>query len=502
MDDVVSTPSGRLRGREMPGVMAFRGVPYGAPPVGARRFRAPEPAAPWQGEREAREVGATAPQVIGLMRDLPPQSEDCLTLNVWTPALQGRRPVMVFVHGGAFTTGSSAHPMYDAGALAARGDVVVVSFNYRLGVLGFADLAALDGSAFDSNPGLRDQLLALRWVQQHIEAFGGDPEQVTLFGQSAGAMSAVTLLASVQSEGLFSRVIAQSGAGHHTVARDESGRIAERFCAQLGVGAGALERLRALPLDQLLEAQAKTLRGWVRVGTAERPLRSAAMTLVPAIDGELIDAPPVDIAGRGAARDIPLLVGTNRDEWDFWLFLSDPSKRKLDEASMLKVVEKRVPGRGREAVALYRALTPDAPVYRSYGTFETDRVFGVPARRLAERRAAAGARSWLYEFDWPSTLFGGDMGALHTLEVPFVLGSVDEDYGRLFTGGGEGPQRLSGRMMDAWVAFARTGDPSTEALGEWPAFAPATPARMRLAARSGMQPCPAAAREPFWRELL
>jgi para-nitrobenzyl esterase len=494
MDEVVSTPSGRLRGREQAGVLSFRGVPYGAPPVGALRFRAPQPAPPWRGEREALEPGPTAPQVLGLMRDLPEQSEDCLTLNVWTPGTSGRHPVMVFLHGGGFTSGSAMHPMYDGAALALRGDVVVVSLNYRLGLLGFGDFAALDAHRFDSNPGLRDQLLGLSWVQRHIESFGGDPDRVTLFGQSAGAMCTVTLMASEASAGLFSRAIAQSGAGHHTAPRDESARIAGGVIQELGIRDGELEKLRGVPLERMLRAQESAARGWLRVGSRERPLRSAALTLVPTIDGDLVPEAPVDAAAGERATRIPLLTGTNHDEWDFWLFLSDPKKRQLDDASMLKVLEKRVPGHGAEALELYRAHASGAPVYRAYGAFETDRVFGVPAERLAQQRARGGGATYLYEFDFRGPLFDGDLGTMHTMEVPFVLGGVDDGFGQLFTGGGEAPCALSRRVMDAWVA--------TDALGCWDAYDGTRPRRMRLARDHGMQDCPDDARWHFWDALL
>jgi para-nitrobenzyl esterase len=409
---------------------------------------------------------------------------------------------MVWIHGGGFTAGSAMHDMYDGAELARRGDVVVVAINYRLGVLGFADFAALDAEGFDSNPGLRDQLEALRWVQTHAEAFGGDPERVTVFGQSAGAMSVSTLLCSPRSEGLMHRAIAQSGAGHHCAERDESGRIAELLLRELNLGRRELDALREQPVQALLDAQQACSRQWVRAGRPGRPLRIAAMTLVPAIDGDLVPEAPVAAAGRGAAREVPLITGYTADEWDYWLYLADPHKRTLDEAALHKVVERRLPGQGADAVAAYRGVLGDIPPFRIYGAIETDRVFGVPAQRMAEERAQAGAETFFYHFDFRSPLYDGELGAMHAMEVPFVFGTVDDGFGQLFTGGGEPARTLAGRMLDAWARFAHGQAPGTDALGDWPVYDPSAPRRMRLAPDCRVEPQPDDGRTAFWDGVL
>jgi para-nitrobenzyl esterase len=510
---VVSLSLGQLAGEQQSGLFVFRGVPYARPPIGALRFRAPEPPAPWSGVRDALAPGPTAPQALGMMRDLAAQDEDCLQLNVWSPRLTGSRPVMVFIHGGGFTTGASTHPMYDCGALARRGDVVVVSFNYRLGALGFADLVALGDERFaaDSNVGLRDQLAALRWVQAHIADFGGDPAQVTVFGQSAGAMSVVALLTSPASNGLFSRAIAQSGAGHHALARSQAAGIAERLLDALGIGPHDLPRMRELPASAIAQAQVACVTTRTTVGVPDKPLFNGAMGLLPVIDGDLIPELPVLAAARGAGSNVPVLIGTTRDEQRFWIFLSDVQKRDLDDDGLLRVLDKRVPGRAREVSAAYRALLARADLlpWHLYSAIETDRVFAVPAQRLCEARVHAArstpsaAGTYLYHFDWRGPLFEGQLGACHTMDVPFALGTVDESFGRVFTGGGAAARALSDGMMDAWIAFARSGDPSCERLGAWPRFsAPTERVCMQLAQRCEPGPLPHHTLQPLWDSLI
>jgi para-nitrobenzyl esterase len=510
MSAVVSTSLGQLAGEQQSGLYVFRGVPYARPPVGPLRFRAPQPPVPWTGVRSALTPGPTAPQVLGLMRDLAAQDEDCLQLNVWTPRLSGRRPVLVFIHGGGFTGGASTHPMYDGGALARRGDVVVVSFNYRLGALGFADLGALGDERFgaDSNVGLRDQLAALHWVQAHIADFGGDPGQVTVFGQSAGAMSVAALLTSPAGKGLFNRAIAQSGAGHHALARSQAAGVAERLLDALGIGPHELARLRELPAEAIAQAQPAAVTTRTTIGLPDKPLYNGAMGLLPVIDGDVVPELPVLAAARGAGADVPLLLGSTRDEQRFWIFLSDPRKRELDETGLLRVLDARVPGRARDVCDAYRALLGDGrQPWHAFSAIETDRVFALPAQRLCEARVRApgdgSAGTYLYHFDWRGPLFEGELGACHTMDVPFVLGGVDEGFGRVFSGGGAAARALSDRVMDAWLAFARTGDPSCERIGAWPRFSAARDATcMQLAQRCELTAAPHVALNELWSGLV
>jgi para-nitrobenzyl esterase len=505
----VTTKLGALEGEALSvngqAVLSFRSIPYAAPPVGARRFRAPEPPLPWVHKRDARTRGPTAPQILGVMRDLPDQSEDCLHLNVWTPGLTGARPVIAFFHGGAFVTGSSQHTMYDAHALAQRGDVVVVSFNYRLGALGYADLGALGEASFDAdaNNGLRDQIAALQWIREHIDAFGGDPENVTLLGQSAGAMSVSTLLSVPSAYPLYRRVIAQSGGAHHVTNREHSARMARLLLDALKVSPRELHKLRELPFAQIAAAQAECMRSFILVGPDDRPLYSGSMTLIPVVDGELIPRAPIDTLASGQGSAAPLLTGSNRDENRFWTVLIDSSKlQTLDETALHKIIDRRLPDDAERVIAAYRARMPSAKAWEVYSAIETDRMFRLPATRIAQARAPHRQSTFLYAFDFVGPLFDGELGACHTMEVPFVFGIVDAGFGRVFTGGGPDAQTLSDRILDAWLSFVRTDAPSCASLGPWPAYAatPDTPA-MRLGREPGLQPLHHPA-DTLWDELV
>ncbi|UCE85129.1 MAG: carboxylesterase/lipase family protein [Deltaproteobacteria bacterium] len=482
MGMVVGTRNGRLEGTTERGVASFRGIPFARPPVGPLRFQPPEPPQAWDGVRSARAFGASAPQsppvtrLIQQMVGAAPgvQSEDCLTLNVWTPAADGRtRPVMVWIHGGAFVMGSGATRLYSGARLARRGDLVVVSVNYRLGALGFLNLRALrpgDGNA-SSNLGLRDQIAALEWVRDNIEAFGGDPENVTIFGESAGGMSVATLLGTPRAQGLFQRAIAQSGAAHNVSSTDDAGAVAERFLSRLGVDPGGGAALRDVSVADILHAQRDT--------SLALGMPSGALPWQPSLDGELLSQPPLEAVGRGLARSVPLLVGTNRDEWKLFM-LGDPKGRRLDEAGLRRRLERVLPGRdargeplAERAFEAYRESGADArrpTASERWVAFQSDRIFHVPAARLAERQSAHAPDTYAYRFDWTPPFLDGVMGAFHGLEVPFVFGTLRDPMLRAAIGWAPSARRLSQRMQDAWIAFARSGRPHHEALPAWPAY--------------------------------
>lgn len=507
----VTTQLGALEGEALTvhgaTVLSFRGIPYAAPPLGPLRFRAPEPPRPWAHKREARTRGPTAPQILGVMRDLPPQDEDCLLLNVWTPSLHGARPVIAFFHGGAFVTGSSQHTMYDAHVLSQRGDCVVVSFNYRLGALGYGDFGALGEASFeaDTNVGLRDQIAALAFIREHIADFGGDPDQVTLLGQSAGAMSVSTLLGVPSAYPLYQRVVAQSGAAHHVTSREHSARMATLLLDTLRIAPRELHKLRELPFAQLVAAQAKCLSSFLLVGPEDRPLYSGGMTLIPVVDGELIPRPPIETIASGQGSPAPLLTGSNQDENRFWSVLIDSDKiQSLDDAGLIKVIDRRLPDDAERVIAAYRARMPDAKPWEVYAAIETDRMFRLPALRIAQARAPHAQPTFLYAFDYVGPLFEGALGACHTMEVPFVFGIVDAGFGRVFTGGGPDAQLLCDRMLDAWLGFVRNGDPSCASLGPWPRFHEAQPAgaqAMRLGRAPGLT-CAHRDGDELWHDLV
>lgn len=503
MNPVATTHEGRLEGEfGAHGVSVFRGVSYAAPPVGALRLRAPVPMRTWQGTRDARRFRAPAPQDHGPLLDISTPDEDCLTLNVWTPACdRRRRAVMVWIHGGSFTVGSGAQGVYDGSMLAEHGDVVVVTLNYRLGALGFSFLRDLLGPAHElaSNPGLLDQLAALAWVQRNIDAFGGNPDNVTVFGGSAGAMCIGSLLAVPRAQGLFRRAILQSGAAHHATSRDDASRIAEVLLHRLGVDPNRPDKLWSVPAAAIVMAQRACLRETILRGPRTRRLPQGAMTLIPVGDGELLPDGPFDAIAAGAARGVDLLIGTNEDEWNYFLFLVEADKQELDEATLHKVCEQRLPGRGSEAVALYRSvlggrLSPAG----IYAAIESDRTFRIPVLRLAEAQLAHRGTTFMYRFGFHSPMFGGEMGACHGLETPFVFGTVDGEFGRAFSGGGAQAVDLSRRMRAAWAAFAHTGDPNHEGLPEWRPYEPSRRETMRLAPHCELQSAPLEAVRPFW----
>ena len=473
---VVDTTSGKLEGLAEAGLQVFRGIPFAAPPVGELRLRAPRAVKPWTGVRPATEFGCWSPQnspATTLSGQLPgEQAEDCLSLNVWTPAADSaRRPVLVWIHGGGFIGGSGAMNLYAGARLAARGDVVVVTVNYRLGILGFlahpdlADSDAADGAAgATGNWGLLDQVAALRWVRDNIAGFGGDPDNVTVFGESAGGMSVSDLLAMPSTEGLFRRAIVQSGPPN-AVSMEKAEGITAKLLAELGVTSVAA--LRELPQQTLLDAQAKLV--------AER--RSEGLPLLPVVDEVTIPLAPQRAIAAGVARDIELLIGTNRDEAKMFM-VADPKNRDPDEGVLHRRIE-----------AILRAndivLSPDDLIdgYRNareargqstsprelWSAIDSVRMFRIGSIRAAESQSAF-TPTYMYLFDWESPAMGGALGACHALELPFVFGTLHDPGIDKFAGSGPDATRLSEQMMDAWLAFARTGNPNTDGVPEWTAY--------------------------------
>jgi para-nitrobenzyl esterase len=455
---IVKTTAGLVRGRAADGVLEFLGIPYAGPPDGPRRFRPPEPVSPWPGVRDAVEFGPIAPQepgaTAGFIPADAPQDEDCLSLNVWTPAAEdGGRPVMVWIHGGAYRGGASRSPLYHGAALARRGDVVLVTVNYRLGALGFLAHPDLGGG----NWGLLDQIEALRWVGANAAAFGGDPANVTVFGESAGAGSVSLLLAAPPARGLFARAMVQSGAPNG-LPLASAARLAE--AAAEATGASSVEDLRRLPVEVLLKAQLELD-------------RKQAMTFLPAVDGALFTRRPIELLREGAAGGIPVVVGTNRDEWKLWA-AADPHSRDLSEEGLRRRLERRLTGGVEEVIEVVTAersaRAESTQPNDLWFAIETERFFRVPAIRLADALSAHEPRTFVYLFTWGSPAMRGWLGACHGLEIAFALGTQGRPETAAFTGGGPDADRLAGQMMDAWAALARTGDPSTDGLGRWPAY--------------------------------
>jgi para-nitrobenzyl esterase len=399
------------------------------------------------------------------------QSESCLSLNVWTPGLDGaRRPVLVWIHGGAFLIGAGSTPVYEGKDLARRGDLVVVTFNYRLGALGYMHLNGVCGEPFRQacNAGLRDQIAALEWVRDNIDRFGGDPDNVTVFGQSAGAMSVGALLGAPRARKLFHRAICQSGATHNVLSQDEANQIAEAFLGNLGDPPRTPEALARIPPSLLLKAQGVTNRELANL----RQL----MVFLPVVDGELIPEPPLDAVARGAVADLPILLGTTLDEWKLFTPVDTGipaiGERGLVErmAEVLPVVAPRAPSAAR-AVRSYRkavrARGGDASPFEVWSAFQSARVFHYPATLLAEAQCQARGTVYSYLFTWHPPALRRPIGACHALDVPFVFGLTNRPFLRPFIGLAPSAARLSRRMQYSWISFARSGDPGHQRLPEW-----------------------------------
>jgi para-nitrobenzyl esterase len=470
---IADTTTGKLRGLDKHDVLQFRGIPYARV---ADRFRPAEPVEAWQGVRDATEFGPTAPQNPGALESLVgapslTMDEDCLVLNVTTPALDdARRPVMVWIHGGGFVSGSGHVAWYNPTRLVATGDVVVVTINYRLGALGFLHLGHLDGSlAGSGSNGIGDQIAGLRWVRDNVAAFGGDPGNVTLFGESAGAMSIGTLLGTPAAAGLFHRAIAQSGATAHTHGPEAAEWVTERFLSHAGLSPAGADALGDLPLDDLLRAQG-AVEGDLASGSAPAPFAGGRLAFQPVVDGTLLPRPPLAAVSAGSAAGVPLVTGTTRDEWNLF-HIRARATGPLDDAQARRRLA-RIVGADRVADVLdtYRTARPAADPDDLVCAVMTDRVFRMPAVRLAEAQHRHAPRVSMYRFDYPSSAFGGVLGACHAVEIPFVFGNLDGGGIELFLGGIDGDaRRLSGRCTRAWLGVARDGTPEHDDLA-WPAY--------------------------------
>jgi para-nitrobenzyl esterase len=398
--------------------------------------------------------------------------EDCLTLNVWCPARPAAepRPVMVWIYGGAFVTGGSALATYDGARLAAEQDVIVVTVNYRIGALGFLDLRSIPGGeTADTNCGLRDQVLALQWIQRHIGSLGGDPSRVTVFGESAGAGSIMHLLTVPGIEALVRRAIVQSPGIDFTQTSELSAVVATTFVARAGVS--TVDELRRLPAARIVELQEAV--------AAELLFDVGTMVFHPVIDGELVPASPSVAIGGGAASGVDLVLGYTADEMRLF---PDPRADDLGEGGLTAWVRSyltyrmgRDPGDGVAGALVRSYVTAMSGTSRSKGSdhwaaITTDGIMRQPVLRVADSRAAATARTYVYQFDWQSRRPGHDLGAFHAIELPFVFDAFDVDGWDSFVGVDDAGRRLASAMRSAWAAFAATGDPSGAALGSWPPY--------------------------------
>ena len=504
---VVHTPSGSLEGKEEKRGLVFRGIPFASPPVGPGRFRAPEAMPAWKGVRQATHFGPSAqqtPQTLLAARRLlgtyDDNSEDCLYLNIWTPAADNRpRPVMVWIHGGAFLLGSGATALYSGSRLAHRGDVVVVSLNYRLGVLGSFNMETLQGrpDEIEPNLGIRDQIAALQWVRDHIACFGGDPENVTVFGESAGAMSVGTLLGTPAAEGLFHRAILQSGASSNVSEHEISERVGRAFLRYVGLPRANPAQLRRVPVGRLLTAQTATTRE-LSVGVANLPWQ-------PSIDGKLLAEQPLQNIRTSGKTPVPVLLGSNLDEWALFM-APDSAGRRLDEAGLDRRILRVLAANAIDPnlVDAFRETYNEslgAPRDR-WSQFMSDMVFHAPAGILADTLSRAGGEVYFYRFDGQLPLVGSYTGAFHGLDIPFVFGTVRKGPLAATMGWSSEVRTLSRRMQKSWARFAHGEVPGHEGLPAWPRWNPVTRQALRLAGKPGVLEDPHARARELWAPLL
>jgi para-nitrobenzyl esterase len=452
----VQTTSGEVQGFvQDDGTSAFLGVPYAEPPIGPLRFEPPVPAV--AKPRDATAYGATSPQSpsdgpLGeLYKNLIIPGDDYLNLNVWTPSTTGSVPVMVFIHGGSFVTGSGSVGIYNGTAFARHG-VVLVTINYRLGADGFAWFG--DGPA---NLGMLDQIAALEWVRDNIAGFGGDPSNVTVFGESAGAMSIGALLAMPAARGLFHRAILESGAAHHTISRESAILVANRLADILGV-----ERSRAglasVPVSTLLEGQ-KKLAAEVSKSPKKKLWADVATNLLPfepVVDGITLPQNPLDAIQAGSAAGVDILIGNNAEEG---MMLFAPGNPNRVPTALLYILAIRVGLPPLLTGRTYKKARRTKRPVDMIVDLVTDWVYRIPAVRIAE----AHPGTYMYEFAWRSPAFSGELGAAHAIELPFVFDTITAQDAAMMTGG-TAPQSVADEMHGAWIAFATTGDPG------WPAY--------------------------------
>lgn len=449
---IVETNYGKVQGEFLGDVYVFRGIPYAKPPVGTLRFKAPEKCDKWEGIYDATKFASIAPQTPSdvmnfLGNQITTMNEDCLYLNIWSPAPDNkRRAVMVWIHGGAFVAGSGSSPWYDGRNFAKNGDVVVVTLNYRLGVFGFLHLNELNEHYPTSgNNGILDQIAAIEWVKENIHHFGGDPERITVFGESAGAMSIGAMLGIPKARGLFQQVILQSGAAHHTISSKKGTEVTKQFLNLLNIDEDNIDKLQQLSMDDLLQAQ------------SQLPM----MSLVPVVDGKVIPEHPLTAITKGSTKNLKMIIGTNKDEYNLFSVF-DPLWKNASEDMKKIIFEKSFQDKWEQ---IQEEFIKDKPLTLDlYNELMSLQIFVNPAYTLADLHVKQDAPVWVYRFDWETPVLGGLLKATHALEIPFVWNNLENT--EILTGTGENRQIVAKHMHKEWIHFAKYGEPSSE----WPKY--------------------------------
>ncbi|HVB50969.1 MAG TPA: carboxylesterase/lipase family protein [Acidimicrobiales bacterium] len=494
----METVQGTVEGTTQAGYQRFLGIPYAQPPIGRLRFRAPQAPSPHAETFMANTFGPHAPQPFSMMEHflgdgapIVTDEAECLRLNVWTPSCDdARRPVMVWIHGGAFVSGTSATPWYDGARFCVDHDLVMVSFNYRLGVLGFTYLSDEFGSDLEGSGslGIQDAVAALRWVRENIAHFGGDPNNVTIFGESAGAMSVGTLLAMPGAQGLFHKAILQSGAASSVTSIETATRYTNELMTILDLDRVDIDALQELPVTTLIEAHAALAAAHARQG----------LVSVPVIDGSIIDRSPLEAIEEGAASDIPLLIGTNRDEWRLFA-LFDQKFMATDAQGLASRLSTLLSENAAATLATYAQRLGDVSPALVLASALSDSVFRVPAIRLAEAQHRGGGSAWMYLFTWAIPEAKNGLGSCHAVELPFVFNTLDKPAAEHFLGK-DPPRQLARDVNATWAAFARYGNPEHGAFGEWPPYDPIDRRTMIIDLESRVQSDPFGDERALWWE--
>jgi len=482
-DAIVATDSGKVRGYIHTGTFTFKGVPYAQ----AERFMPPQKPKPWEGIRSSLSYGFIAPQGSGagpidataarasimdedsfIVQGIPQvQGEDCQRLNLWTPGINdgGKRPVMVWLHGGGYSSGSSSWKDSDGESLSKKGNVVVVTLNHRLNVLGFLDLSALgDKYKYSGNVGLMDIVAALNWIKTNIANFGGDPGNVTIFGQSGGGGKVNTLLATPSAKGLFHKAITQSGSTIKVMEAEISRKVGIAVAEKFGLTASKVDELQKVPYDALLEAGENVWRKVSAEMKADQALVGFRFGWAPVVDGDFLPAHPFYPTAPEISKDIPLMVGSTITE--IFPSLTDQSLRNSTQAQVEEFLKKRY---GEKATAYIEEFGKMYPGYTPGDLLDTDINFRANVIRQAQLKTAQnGAPVYVYLFSWQSPVLDGVFKAIHTIEIPFAFNNIN--LAEHLTGGGPDAHALADKVSQAWINFARTGNPNHAGLPKWPVF--------------------------------
>ncbi|AWK71886.1 carboxylesterase [Rhodococcus oxybenzonivorans] len=460
---VVRARDGAVCGHADGDVYAWKGIPFAAAPVGALRFRAPAPPSPWNGVRDCAIFGPMAPQGNGTAVPIDAgleMDEDCLSINVWAPEPDGTpRPVMVWIHGGAYCLGTAAQSIYDGRILSTVGDLVVVSFNYRVGALGFLDLSSFSTAehVFETNIGLRDQVAALAWVRENISAFGGDPDEVTVFGESSGAGSITTLMTCPSAEGLFHRAIAQSPPATSVYGSERAATVARQFLDILRLAPEESATLLRLPYDQIIEASDTLVN--------EVPTKiPGTLAMAPVVDRDFLPRYPVAAFQKGYSHRIPLIIGSNKDESSLFKLMKSPLLPVTSDSvqEMLRAIATDHPDLPANRLADILAAYPDRGKSRGALAMSRDAAFRMPALWVADAHSRHSP-TWMYRFDAATPILkAARIGAGHATELPYVFGNfgtlnVDPTF---WLGGRKTALEVSGRVQRRWLAFVRHGVPA------------------------------------------